>query len=342
MALPALLDELLRARGPSGLEDEAAAIVRREAASFGAEVEADVLGSTVARVHGTDGSRLLALFAHVDQVGVAVTHAFDDGLLGVTRLGSWEAEDAVGQRFEIVPSFGIVPATAVRVGEGELSWGQVRLDIGAGSAEEALAFVGVGDPAVLVGPPVELAGGRVASAALDNRAALFAALEALRRLAADRPEWDVALVGSTQEEGGTAGGARAAADRLRPDAAVVVEATYATHAAGHDVVSWGSHDVGDGPAVFRGTVISPVVAGGLIEVAVAEGIPHCIETGHETSSDADEVFAAAGGIPTGMVSIPVRAMHSANEIADLADVEATAQLLEAYARSLGSDASFVR
>ncbi len=241
-----------------------------------------------------------------------------------------------------MPSFGTVPAAAVRVGEGALSWEQVRLDIGADSAEAALALVAVGDPAVPVGPPVELAGGRLVSAALDNRAGLFSALEALRRLAADPPDWDVALVASTQEEGQAAGGARAAAERLRPDAAVVVEATYGTYAAGHDVVGWGSHDVGDGPAVFRGPIVNPVVAGGLIEVAVDEGILHCVETGHETSSDADEVFVAAGGIPTGMVSIPLRSMHTANEIAVLSDVEATARLLEAYARSLGPDASFVR
>ena len=342
MPIPPLLDELLRAPGPTGLEDAVGAIVRREAAALGAEVEADVLGSTVARVRGTDGSRLLALVAHTDQVGVSVTHAFEDGLLGVARLANWEAASAVGQRFVILAGDDEVPAVAIRDGEGEVSWPQIRLDVGVDGRDSALSLVRIGDPAVLVGPPVELAGGRVAAAALDDRTGLYAALEALRRLAADPPAWDVALVATTQEEGEVAGGARTAAERLRPDVAVVVEVTYATGAAGADPVEWGHHDLGDGPAVFRGPVVSPLVTDGLLAVAAAESIGHCIETGRVTSSDADEVFAAAGGIPTGMVSIPLRSMHTANEVVDLADVDATSRLLEAYARSLEPDISFAR
>ena len=342
MSLPALLDELLRARGPSGFEQEAAAVVRRQAASFGAEVEADVLGSTLARVRGTDGSRVLALVAHVDQIGIAVTHVFDDGLVGVTRLGDWEASSALGRRFEILASGRVVPGVAVRVGEGDVTWQQLRIDIGASSADVAHSLVRVGDPGVLSSSPVALDAGRVASAALDNRAGLFAALEALRLLAADPPAWDVVLVASVQEEGDARGGACAAIDRLRPDVAVVVETTYATDAAGFDPVEWGSHDLGDGAAVFRGSVVSPLVADGLLDAAAAAGIDHCLETGSVTWSDADEVFAAGGGVATGMVSIPVRSMHTANEVADLADVDAVTRLLVAYARSLPPDASFVR
>jgi endoglucanase len=342
MSIPALLDELLRARGPFGREDDVSAVVRREAASFGAEIEADVLGSTVARVPGTDGGRVVALVAHVDQVGVAVSHLFADGLLGVTRLGNWEAGDAVGQRFEIMASGGPLPAVAVRVGEGEVTWEQLRLDLGASDREEAGALVRVGDAAVLAAPPVALAGTRLTSGALDNRAAVYAALEALRRLAADPAAWDVALVASTQEEGPTEGGVRAVADRLRPDAAVVVEATFATGAAGHDPVSWGAHDLGDGAAIFRGGPVSPLVADRLADVAAVEGIAHCLETGQATWSDADELSTRAGGIATGMVSLPVRSMHTANEVADLADVDAVSRLLEAFVRSLEPDASFVR
>jgi endoglucanase len=342
MTVPALLDELLRARGPSGLEDEASAIVRREAASFEAEIEADVLGSTVARVRGTDGGRTLALVAHVDQVGVSVSHALDDGLLGVTQLAHWEASDAVGQRFDILTATGALPGVAVRVGEGDLTWAQVRLDVGASDRASASELVRVGDPAVLVSAPLPLAGRRVASAALDDRAGLYAAIEALRRLTGDRPAWDVALVASTQEEGEAAGGVEAAVDRLRPDVAIVVEATYATNAAGHDPVLWGAHDLGDGAAIFRGGTVSPVVADRLLELAAAEGIPHVVETGRITLSDADEIFTRAGGIATGMVSIPLRSMHTANEVVDLGDVDAVSRLLEAFARSLAPDASFVR
>jgi putative aminopeptidase FrvX len=341
MPIPPLLDELLRAPGPTGREDAVSAIVRREAAALGADIETDVLGSTIARITGTDGSRVLAFVAHVDQVSVAVSHVFDDGLVGVCKLANWDAVSARGQRFAILTTAGVVPAVCVRVGTGDVTWEQLRLDVGADGREGALALVRIGDPAVPVALPTELAAHRIASAALDDRAGVYAAIEALRRLAADPPAWDVALVATTQEEG-QAFGSRAVADRLRPDAAVVVEVTYATDASGPDPVEWGSHDLGDGPAIFRGPVVSPIVTDGLLAVAASEGVAFSVETGRFTSSDTDEIVGVAGGIPSGMVSIPLRSMHTANEVVDLADVDATSRLLEAYARSLEPDVSFLR
>ena len=341
MAIPALLEELLRAPGPSGREDAVAAIVRREAAALGAVVEGDVLGSTVARVAGTAGGRLLALFAHVDQIGLAVTHVTEDGLLRVRPLASWSPADAVGQRLAILGRGGPVTAVARRLGDGDPSWADVRLDIGAASREQALELVGPGDPAVLAGEPVAVAGKRVLSGALDDRAGVYAALEALRRLAADPPAWDVALVASVQEESGEHGGAAAAAARLRPDVALVVEVTYEEHATS-SYPAWGETALGDGPVVFRGPVVSPLVADRLVAAAEAAGVPHRIEAGKATDSDADDVFAAVGGIATGLLSIPLRYMHTASEMAQLDDVDATSRLIEAFARALGPDASFVR
>ena len=95
--IPPLLDELLRAVAPSGFEEEVAAIVRREASAF-AEVNGDVLGSTAALVRGTVGGRLLAIFAHCDEIGAMVSHVDDDGLLALHRLGSWNAATLVDQR----------------------------------------------------------------------------------------------------------------------------------------------------------------------------------------------------------------------------------------------------
>ena len=314
--------------------------MRREAAALGAEVEADVLGSTVARVRGRDGGRLLALVAHVDQVGVAVTHVFDDGLLGVCKLANWDAAAATGQRLAILTRDGVVPAVSVRAGTVKSS-GTRSDSTSVRRTVSALALVRIGDSAVLAGVPEQLAGDRVTSAALDDRAGVYAAIEALRRLAADPPGWDVALVTTTQEEGAAAG-ARAVADRLRPDVAVVAEVTYATDATGPDPVEWGHHELGDGVAIFRGPVVSPIVTEGLLAVASAENIPFCIETGRYTSSDTDEIVGMAGGIPAGMVSIPLRSMHTANEVVDLGHVRATSHLLEAYARSLEPGVSFVR
>jgi endoglucanase len=334
--IPPLLDELLRAPGPSGSEEAVAAVVRREAAAFGAEVEGDPLGSTVARIRGTGAGRLVAFFAHTDQVGLAVRRVRGDGLLEVAKLASWNPAAALHQRVEVLARSGRVPGVVTRTGEGDLEWSHLLVDVGAASDEEALALVAPGDPAVIVGAPVELAGGRIASAALDDRAGLYAALEALRAFAADPPAWDVAVVATSQEETGTHGGAAAAAWRLEPVVAVVVEATFAADAPGHE--PWGDVRLGGGPVVFRGPVVHPGVTEALLETARSEGIAVAVEAGGATWSDADDLFAAAGGIAAGLVSIPLRYMHTACEVVDLGDVEATARLLEAYARSL--DAAF--
>jgi len=341
MSIPALLDELLRAHGAPGHEDAVQRIVRREAAAIGAELEQDVLGSTVATVRGTAGTgRTVALFAHADQVGMAVRDAGEDGLLTVARLANWRPADAFGQRVRIDTRGGEVGGVVVAPRDVEASWEALRVDVGAAGREEALELVRPGDPIVVDGPPVLLPNGRVLSAALDDRVGIFVGLQVIGRVAADRPGWDVALVVSGQEETGTHGGARVAAERIAPAVAIVVEVTYAGDAPG--VAPWGDVRLGGGPTVFRGPVVSPIVGDGLLQVAGEAGIDVAIESGHATASDGDDIFTTGAGVPCGIVCIPLRYMHTAGEVAQLSDVEAATRLIEAYVRSLAADASFLR
>ncbi len=340
MTIPPLLDELLRAPGVPGSEDAVQAIVRREAAGLGAEVTTDVLGSTVARVRGTGAGRLIALFAHADQIGLIVRGVGEDGLVTVAVLGTWRARDAVGQRVRIAGQAGEVRGVVVAPHAAKPSWDALRIDIGAAGREEALAVVRPGDGVVLDGPPEELRNGRVLSGALDDRVGVFACLEVLRRIAADPPEWDVALVVSVQEETSSHAGARVAAERLAPDVAITVDVTYAGDAPG--TPPWGDVRLGGGPTIFRGPVVSPIVGDGLLAAAAATGVDVAIESGKETWSDADDIFTAGGGIACQIVCMPLRYMHTAGEIAQLTDVTATSRLLEAYARSLTAESSFLR
>jgi endoglucanase len=338
-AIPPLLAELVLAPGPSGSEDLVQAIVRREAAAIGADVETDVLGSTVARLRGSAGGRVLALVAHADQVGLVVRAVGEDGLLRVAAMGSWPSSAANGQRMRVLTRGGEIRGVVVAPREGEATWDTVRLDVGAAGRDDALALVRQGDVAVPHGPPEPLPNGRILSAALDNRLGIFAGIEVLRRLAAEPPAWDVALAVTAQEETGH-GGARAVADRLRPDVALVLEVTYAADAPG--MPPWGDARLGSGPSVFRGAVVSPVVGDALLATAEEEVIPVALEAGGTTWSDADDMFDAAGGVACGVVSIPLRYMHTAGEVAQLSDVEATIRLVTAYARSLGPHTSLLR
>jgi putative aminopeptidase FrvX len=331
VALPETLDALLRAPGASGHEQLAFAAVR-DAVGDVAEVETDPVGNLVARRRGE--GPLVALFAHLDVIGAAVAHVPDDALIPVHQLGVWRANVAYGQRVEIHTRDGVVPGVIARkVKDNEkVEWKQLYVDVGARDGEEARSLVEPGDPMVVAAEPVELANGRVASRSLDNRAGVYVALETLRR-AEGR---NVAVVAAAQEELGAAG-AQAAAHALRPDVAVAIDVTYATDVPGDDPAEGGHHVLGGGPALFRGPAVHPRVFELLRESAREEGIPHTVETGMKTYTDADVTFASRDGVPTGLVSIPLRNMHSPIEIVELADLEACVRLLVGFASRLRPD-----
>lgn len=339
MAVPPLLDALVRAHGPSGHEQLAHDVVRDAVAGI-AEAESDSVGNLFVRAGG--GERpLLGLFAHLDVIGLAVAHIGDDGLLSVHKLAPWPPAVAWGQRVEIRTASGAVAGVvARRVKDAEkIEWEQLYVDIGAADGEEARALVAPGDPIVAVAPPLELAGGRVASRNLDNRAGVYVALETLRRL--DGSGVGVAVACGAQEELGHYG-ARVAAHRLQPEVAIAIDVTYATDAPAGDAAEAGHHALGGGPAIFRGPAVNPRVFELLVEAARAEDVPYSVETGAKTYTDADDTFASGDGIPTGVVSIPLRNMHSTIEIAQLSDLEHCIRLLVAFARRLEPGASFAR
>jgi endoglucanase len=218
----------------------------------------------------------------------------------------------------------------------------LHIDVGAKDGDEARELVRIGDVAVIAGEPVELPNGRLASRSLDNRLGAYVALEAARLVAQDGgAPGEVVAVAPVQEEI-TFAGARTTAYALEPDVALVVDVTHATDAPGIEVKEIGKHELGSGPVIERGSIISPAVFELLHDTAEAEGIPFTIAaSARSTGTDADAVHISRAGIPTGVVSIPLRYMHSPVELVQLDDVEATAKLLAAFARRL-DEASFER
>jgi putative aminopeptidase FrvX len=345
---PPLLDELLRAEAPSGYEGPAASIWR-EAASF-AELSSDGIGSSIARVG--EASPLLAVVGHIDEIGLVVTHVDEKGFLWFAPVGGWDPQILVGQRVGVRGKDGVVPGVVgrkpIHLLEAEQRKKVVELkglhiDIGAADRDEAADLVRVGDPVVIAAEPVAVAGERLVSRAMDNRLGAYVALESLRRCKeGDGPGGSFAAVAAVQEEIGLFG-ARTAAFEVRPDVAIAVDVTHATDAPGVDEKEVGSHPLGSGPAIGRGSTLSPKVFELLVETAEAEGIEHSISaSGRGTSTDADVLQISRSGIPTGLVSIPLRYMHSPVEMVDLRDVEAAANLLAAFASRLTADIDFSR
>ena len=349
--IPEVLRSLLTAAGPSGYETAPSKAFRDAAGGF-SEVTSDSTGSTVARVPGTAGGLTLGLFGHIDEIGLMVSHIDDDGFLSFVSVGGWDPMILVGQRLDVITRQGTIPGV---VGKKPIhlltpddrkkvpEMRELHIDIGAAGGDEARGRVEIGDVAVIAAEPVELPNGRFVSRAMDNRLGAYVALEAARLVAeAGGGPGDVCAVASAQEETILAG-AITSAFSLQPDVAIVIDVTHATDAPGIDEKENGRHPLGSGPALVRGSSLSPGVYDLLAQAAREEGIEFTVEaTGRGTGTDADGVVLARGGIPTGIVQIPLRYMHSPVEMAQLGDVEACARLIAAFARSLTADVSFVR
>jgi putative aminopeptidase FrvX len=353
MSIPEGLRRLLTAAGPSGYERAPAGVFADLGRAFTDDVAIDVMGSAVARVKGTQpGAPFLAIIGHLDEIGLIVTHIGDEGFLHVTGVGGWDPQILVGQRVEILTREGVVPGVVgkkpihlLRDEERKKApeMRDLHLDIGAPDGDAAKALVRIGDVAVITGEPVELLGDRAVSRSMDNRLGSWIALEAARLVAEDGgAPGDVAAVGAVQEEI-TFGGARTTAFALEPDVAIAVDVTHATDAPGVDVQENGKHDLGSGPVIERGSILHPMVFEALYEAAEREGIPYTISaSAARTGTDADAIHFSRGGVPTGLVSIALRYMHSPVEMVQLSDIDACARVIAAFARSLTPETRFVR
>ncbi|MDO8186214.1 M42 family metallopeptidase [Conexibacter sp. JD483] len=351
MPTPDILRKLLTTPGPSGYETPVATVWREAAAAF-ADVSADVVGSSVARVRGTAGGPLTAVIGHIDEIGVIVTHIDDDGFLRFEGVGGWDPIILVGQRVKLLTKggerdgvIGKKPIHLMKADDRknvpELK--DLHIDIGARDGDEARSLTRVGDVAVIAGEPIELPNDRVVSRAMDNRIGAFVAFEVARLVAeAGGAPGDVAAVAAVQEETNLVG-SRTSVFSLRPQVAVVVDVTFATDQPGISLGELSRQPFGSGPSITRGSMIHPLIAELLIETAEEQSIPFTISAaGRATGTDGDVVHLTRGGIPTAVVSVPLRYMHSPVEMVQLDDVHNTAKLIAAFTQKLTADTSLLR
>ncbi len=346
------LERLLDSPGPSGFESRPARVWRDEAGAF-ARTWSDVVGNSYAAVR-RDARPLALLAGHIDEIGLQVTHADKSGLLYFGGIGGWDPQVLVGQRVRVLGVKGDVPGVigrkAIHLMEPKERDRAVKvkklwIDVGAGSRDELKELgVRVGDPAVIDAGMVRLAGDRVASRAIDNRVGAFIVLEALRRIAAADGRAGAVAVATAQEEiGYSGGGARTSAFGLRPDVALVVDVTHATDVPEVEKSQVGEHSLGGGPVLTRGSATHPAVFELLAETAGENEIPFSIQAAPlRTSTDADAIHLARGGVPTGLVSVPNRYMHSPSEMVSIPDLFHTAELLAAFVARLDRETDFGR
>jgi endoglucanase len=352
MAIPELLERLITTSGPSGYETRPARAWRDGCERFATEVGADHLGSSWARVAGTASGPRLIVVGHIDEIGVHITHIDDEGFLRFDQVGGWDVQVLVGQRVVLDtrsgPVRGVIARKPIHLLKDEdrkkvPELKELHIDVGARDGEQARAMVRIGDVGVIDVAPLELPNDRIVSRALDNRVGCYVAARAAELVAqAGGAPGDVIAVAAVQEET-TFAGARTSAYRHDPDVAIAVDVTFATDQPGVALGEMTKHEFGSGAVLARGTTLNPKVFERLYEAGEAEQIPFTVASlGRSTGTDADAIHVSRSGVPTGLVSVPLRYMHSPVEMVQLDDIESAARVIAAFARRLEPGTTFER
>ncbi|NCG08274.1 MAG: M20/M25/M40 family metallo-hydrolase [Verrucomicrobia bacterium] len=341
---PEFLVDLLEARSPTGHEYEAQAVVDAHIEPVVDADRKDTMGNRFATVN-PDGDPSILFAGHIDELGLIITYIDSKGFVYFDTLGGHDKTMISGRRVSILTKQGIVKGVtgkrAIHLMSAEdrtkvPETHQIWIDLGVNSKAEAEALVRIGDAAVY-DQGFELLCGSVGIArAFDDKAGAYAVLEAVRRLATGRGKLAarVTAAATTQEEIGTRGAITAAYSE-NPDFAIAVDVGHATDSPDCDQRKYGAFKMGGGPIVCRGPNINPVIFERIVAVAEKAKIPYQIEAySRPTGTDARAIQVAQAGIATGLLSIPLRYMHTPSEVVDLADVEHTVQLLVAVAKSL--------
>ncbi|MDR3229217.1 MAG: M42 family metallopeptidase [Puniceicoccales bacterium] len=346
---PPFLVELLDAKSPTGHEFAAQAVVDKYVKPHAATYTKDALGNRIATVNPQGGPTVM-FAGHIDEIALLVSYVDDKGFLYFDFLGGHDLVIPSGRRVRILtkngPVLGVTGKRAVhlmspedrkKVPERHDIW----LDIGASSREEALQIVRIGDPAVYDAGFELLRGSIGVARAFDDKAGCYIIMETLLRLAKESPlDARVVSVATTQEEIGTRG-AQVAAQGLNPDVAVAVDVCHSTDHPDADNRKFGRTTLNGGPVIARGPNINPLVFDRLTEVAEAQKIPYQVQAEpRPTGTDARAIQMANAGVACGLVSVPLRYMHTPGEVVDLNVVEQTIQLLTAFTKSLKKGESF--
>ncbi len=329
-----ILQAVCGAPGVSGTETTTAETIGTILEKYTDDIRTDALGNLIGTLNpGKEKS--VVLTAHMDKIGLAVT-AVDEksGFLRVTRCGGADLRVMAAARVKVYGKRtleGVIVSTPPHLSDKAdrnrvTPIDRVAVDCGL-PYEEIGEIVSVGDRVELRLPFTELANGRAASPFMDNSAGCTAVLKALEQLAGKDCPYTVYAVFATREEVGKQG-AQTALFGLAPDEALVTDVSFAV---GNGVKEEQGAKLGSGAMIARSPILQREVSDTLKALAEKHGIPHTVEVlGRHTGTDADVAVTVGAGVKTGLVSIPLKNMHTAAEIAQLSDIEAVADLMAAY------------
>jgi len=337
------LVELCELPGPAGFEEQVATRAKTLLDSYMDETWIDVLGNVIGvRRCGKDNASKLLFDAHIDEIGLIVT-GVEEGFLRFAKLGGLDARVIPASGVAILtepPTYGVISVLPPHILKKEdtekiTKIEDMFIDIGK-TQEEASRLVTPGTPGVLARSIKNFGENGICGKALDDRAGFVAIMRALELLSSAELNVDLYVMASVQEEVG-ARGAAAGTHAIAPDYCVVVDVD---HAKTPDTKPSETNEVlGGGTIITRGPNMNPELTEMVLMLAKKHKIKHQIDVEPRGSSgtNARAIQISRGGVATALLSIPMKYMHSANEIISLDDVESTAKLLYETAKRVGNE-----
>ena len=328
------LKSLLSASGLSGFETPVTELIREKWEPLTDELSLSPLGSLHGIKHVSGKSHSLMIATHMDAIGLIVNQ-IDGEFLHITNLGGIDIRVLPGQAVNVHAESGVLPGIIAQppahllpegAGKGAVALEHLLVDVGL-SARQVARKIKIGDTVSFATEPTEMSGGLLAGHSLDNRASVAALTLCLEELQSREHIWDVQAVATVQEETGLKG-AKTSAFQIRPDLAIAVDVTFAK---GPGASNWETFELGSGPTIGLGAVIHPFLHEQFKELAEKLEIPYSVEIlPARSGTDGDDLQITAEGIPTIVISIPIRYMHTPVEVVATKDIQRTGRLLTEF------------
>lgn len=329
--MESLIKKLSDLRGISGFENRIGADIEKIMSEYCDEISIDTLGNVIGIVRsGKENAKKVMIEAHADEIGLMVTGIDEHGFLSFTNVGGVDGRILPGCEVTVhasVDLYGVIGAKPPHLQTADEADKSIKLkdmaiDVGL-DFKAASELISVGDSITLSQSCGKLLGNMYSGKCLDDRAGAAAVIKTLQNLKKMKPEVDVYAVIAVQEEVGLRG-AKTAAYSINPDAAIAVDVC---HAVTYDN-SKDAYEAGEGVIVSVGPNIHPKLSKKLFELADRYNIKTDIDAdGGATGTDAWSIQVVRSGIPTGLLSIPLKYMHTNVEVLNIDDVVATADLL---------------
>jgi endoglucanase len=343
------LKNILTTPSTTGFEEPVQQLVRDYVKPFADTVRTDVHGNVIA-ARNPDAPLRVMLAGHCDQIGLIVNYIDEQGFIYILTVGGWDIQNLVGIRVKIWTAKGAVDGVIgkkpihlmdeddrKKVPKIKDLW----IDIGAKDKADAEQYVSVGDPVTVELEYRELLNNLIAAPATDDKAGLWVAMEALRRIDPAKLKVAVFAVSTVQEEVGLRG-SRTSSFGIDPHIGIATDVHFATDCPTMEKKQNGDVKLGGGPVLTKGPNITVRLVNALVEIAKQNEIPvQIIAEGKLTGTDANSIQVNRSGVATALISIPNRYMHTPVEMISLNDIDYAADLMARYCESIDSNVSYI-